>query len=147
MKSLAALFLRRPCVNMEAMLTRPDLPDPSAPQLPAVVGRNARLVREGFWKKLGRVAGRIPFAEDLAAAWFCATDERTPRRVKGVLLAAAAYFVVPADFVPDFIAGFGFTDDAAVLATAIGIVSGHVKPEHRAAARRALGLPPDRDDA
>jgi uncharacterized membrane protein YkvA (DUF1232 family) len=33
----------------------------------------------------------------------------------------------------------GFTDDAAVLATAIRLVSGHITSDHRQAARAALG--------
>jgi len=115
--------------------------DPGGVQLPAVVARHARTVERGFWKKLLSLAARIPFADDLAASYFCATDPATPGRVRGVLLAAAAYFVMPADLIPDFIAGIGFTDDAAVLATAIGVVSGHIKPCHRDSARRALGLP------
>lgn len=47
--------------------------------------------------------------------------------------------------VPDFIAGLGFTDDAAVLATAISMVSAHITPTHRAAAAKALhkDLPED----
>ena len=81
------------------------------------------------------------FAEDLAAAYFCAIDAATPLRVKGMLLAALAYFVMPLDVIPDFVAGLGFTDDAAVLAMAIGAVSRHLKPEHHARARAALGLP------
>jgi uncharacterized membrane protein YkvA (DUF1232 family) len=32
----------------------------------------------------------------------------------------------------------GFADDAAVLATAIRMVAGHISPAHREAARRAL---------
>jgi uncharacterized membrane protein YkvA (DUF1232 family) len=32
----------------------------------------------------------------------------------------------------------GFTDDAAVLATAIQVVATHITPEHRNAARRLL---------
>ncbi len=32
----------------------------------------------------------------------------------------------------------GFADDAAVLATAIRLVTDHITPEHREAARRAL---------
>jgi uncharacterized membrane protein YkvA (DUF1232 family) len=39
----------------------------------------------------------------------------------------------------------GFTDDAAVLATAIKVVAAHITPEHRDAARRLLaraGRPP-----
>ena len=117
-----------------------DFPNPAAIQLPAVIARNRRTVERGFWKKLLKVAGRIPFAEDLAAAYFCAMDPATPGRVKGVLIAALAYFVMPVDIIPDFIAGFGFTDDAAVLATAIGLVSGHIKPRHQRRARAALDI-------
>lgn len=95
-------------------------------------------MRRSFWRKLARVFARIPFAEDLLAAYHCAMDRRTPARVRAVLLAALAYFVIPTDMLPDFIAGFGFTDDATVLATAIGIVSGHITDDHRAAARAAL---------
>ncbi len=124
-----------------AMSGQADLPDPAAIQLPAVVARNERIVERGFWKKLLGVAGRIPFADDAAAAYFCAVDPATPRRVKGVLFAALAYFVMPFDAIPDFIAGFGFTDDAAVLAMALGLVARHVKPRHMAQARAALGLP------
>jgi uncharacterized membrane protein YkvA (DUF1232 family) len=32
----------------------------------------------------------------------------------------------------------GFTDDAAVLATAIKLVASHITPDHREAARAAL---------
>lgn len=129
------------------MTHMPDFRDPEAVQLPAVIARNTRTVERGFWPKLLRVAGRVPFSEELAAAYFCATDARTPSRVRAVLIAALAYFVMPADFIPDFLAGFGFTDDAAVLATAIGLVTGHVKPRHHRRARAALGIPePEPDD-
>jgi uncharacterized membrane protein YkvA (DUF1232 family) len=117
-----------------------DLPDPTVPQLPAVITRNERTVREGFWKKLLRVAGHIPFADDAAAAYYCATDPATPSKVRGVLLAALAYFVMPFDVIPDFIAGLGFTDDAAVMAMAIGLVSRHITQTHRKRARRALDI-------
>jgi uncharacterized membrane protein YkvA (DUF1232 family) len=118
-----------------------DLPDPTVAPLPAVATRNERTVREEFWRKLLHVAGRIPFAEDAAAAYFCAVDPATPGKVRAVLFAALAYFVMPFDVVPDFIAGLGFTDDAAVLAMAIGLVAKHMKPEHMRQARAALGLP------
>jgi uncharacterized membrane protein YkvA (DUF1232 family) len=116
--------------------------------LPAIVTRNERLVRDGFWRKLRRFAGRIPFAEDLAAAYFCAVDTRTPLRVRAVLLAALAYFILPADLIPDWLVGLGFTDDASVLTIAMGLVAGHVKERHRSRAREALLRPvppPDED--
>jgi uncharacterized membrane protein YkvA (DUF1232 family) len=118
-----------------------DLPNPAAVQLPATIARNERIVEERFWTKLLKVAGRIPFAEDAAAAYFCAVDPKTPSKVKAILLAALAYFVLPFDVIPDFIVGIGFTDDAAVLAMAIAMVSGNIKEDHRKRARAALHIP------
>ena len=100
---------------------------------------NEQRVRDGFWPKFLKVAGHIPFAEDLAAVWYCAKDPQTPFRVRAVLLAALAYFVVPSDVIPDFVVGLGFTDDALVLSTALTLVANYVKPHHRRAAQRSLG--------
>src|SRR6185295_11715754 len=110
-------------------------------QLPVVYSRNERTVREGFWRKLRRLAGMMPFSEDLVAAYFCAVDPLTPLPARAALVAALAYFVVPMDLIPDFIAGFGYSDDATALATAIGIAGSYMRDEHRAAARRALLKP------
>jgi uncharacterized membrane protein YkvA (DUF1232 family) len=97
-----------------------------------------RKVRRDFWAKLKRVVGMIPFAEDLVAAYYCALDPATPLRVRGMLLAALAYFILPTDLIPDMIAGLGFADDAALLTAVVGLVATHITPTHRAAAARAL---------
>jgi uncharacterized membrane protein YkvA (DUF1232 family) len=91
-----------------------------------------------FWAKLRRVIARIPFAEDLVAAYYCAFDPDTPAYVRAVLFGALAYFVLPTDMVPDFLAGLGFTDDASVLAAAFAAVGRHISPRHRNDARNAL---------
>jgi uncharacterized membrane protein YkvA (DUF1232 family) len=91
-----------------------------------------------FWAKLRRTLARIPFAEDLVAAYYCALDRDTPGYVRAVLFGALAYFILPADVVPDFLAGLGFTDDASVLAAAIAAVGRHLEPRHRAQARERL---------
>ncbi|MCB1883147.1 MAG: DUF1232 domain-containing protein [Geminicoccaceae bacterium] len=91
-----------------------------------------------FWNKLGRVLASVPFADRLAAAWYCAVDADTPTYVRAVLLGAVAYFILPTDAIPDFLVGIGFTDDATVLATAIAAVSGHIKDSHREKARAKL---------
>lgn len=96
-------------------------------------------VRADFWEKVRRFAARLPFIDDLVAVYYCALDPQTPTRVRGMLLAALVYFILPADAVPDIILGLGFTDDAAVIAAVIGAVSAHIKPRHRAAAASALG--------
>jgi uncharacterized membrane protein YkvA (DUF1232 family) len=95
-------------------------------------------VRRRFWIKLKRVVARLPFAEDLLAAYYCAFDKETPRHVQGALLGAVAYFILPFDFIPDMLPVLGFTDDAAVLATAIRLVASHITEDHRQAARAAL---------
>jgi uncharacterized membrane protein YkvA (DUF1232 family) len=105
---------------------------------PERMRRDERIVEEGFWRKLRRFAGRIPFAEDVVATYYCAFDSRTPLAARAVLLGAVAYFVTPIDVIPDFILGLGFTDDATVLATAIAIAGTHIRTEHREAARRVL---------
>jgi uncharacterized membrane protein YkvA (DUF1232 family) len=95
-------------------------------------------VRRRFWTKFKQVVAQLPFAEDLLAAYYCAFDKETPRHVQAALLGAVAYFILPFDFVPDMLPVLGFTDDAAVLATAIRMVAGHITQEHRDAARAAL---------
>ena len=100
-------------------------------------------IRAEFWGKFRRFAGRIPFAGDLVAAYYCALDPATPLRVRGMLLAALAYFILPIDAIPDAILGLGFTDDAAVIAAVIALVHEHITDVHRAAAARSLGQAPD----
>ena len=95
-------------------------------------------VRKRFWIKLKKVAAKLPFTEDLLAAYYCAFDKQTPRHVQVALLGAIAYFILPFDFIPDMLPVLGYTDDAAVLATAIRLVATHITEDHRAAARAAL---------
>ena len=100
--------------------------------------RNEETVRRDFWGKARRVAARLPFAEDLVAAYYCALDRETPVHGKAALFGALAYFVLPFDAVADVLPLLGFADDAAVLATALRMVAGELQPEHRAAAKRVL---------
>jgi uncharacterized membrane protein YkvA (DUF1232 family) len=102
------------------------------------LARDPESVRKRFWAKFKRVAARLPFAEDLLSAYYCAFDLTTPRHVQAALLGAIAYFILPFDFIPDMLPVLGFTDDAAVLATAIRLVAAHITVEHREAARARL---------
>ena len=103
-------------------------------------------VRRRFWHKFKRLAVKLPFAEDLLAAYYCAFDRQTPRHVQAALLGAIAYFVLPFDFVPDMLPILGFGDDAAILATALRMVATHITPEHREAARAAMERGLDKGD-
>jgi uncharacterized membrane protein YkvA (DUF1232 family) len=101
--------------------------------------RHERTVRRDFWKALKRFAGKLPFAEDLVATYYCALDPATPLRVRGMLLATLAYFILPMDIIPDIFLGLGYADDAALLTAVLGMVAANITPTHRAAAARALG--------
>ena len=95
-------------------------------------------VRRDFWTTARKAAGSIPFIDELVAAYYCALDRETPTRVRGTLLGALAYFVLPLDGIPDFILGLGFTDDAAVIMGVLALMRAHITDEHREAARKAL---------
>ncbi len=104
--------------------------------------RNASRDEEGlaekFWNLMRRVGRSLPFVEDALAAFYCAFDPNTPKRVRAILLGAIAYLVLPFDAIPDFVPLFGFTDDAAVIAAAITAVRGSITEEHYERARAAL---------
>lgn len=108
------------------------------PDVPADIEEQEAGVREKFWAKAKAIGNRIPFMEDMVAAYYCALDPETPTRVRGILLAALAYFILPLDTIPDFLVGFGMTDDIAVLTAAFTAIQGHIKESHREAARKKL---------
>jgi uncharacterized membrane protein YkvA (DUF1232 family) len=102
-----------------------------------------RLIRKRFWDKVRETLGRVPFLDRAVAAYYAAIDPATPAHVKAVLFAALAYFVMPADMIPDFIAGLGYSDDAAVLLAVLRALSSHIGEAHVARARDFLaGKPP-----
>lgn len=122
------------------MTSRQQYPDLDGDDIimPGTVDRNEETVRKGFWSKLKRNLARIPLADQVVAAYYAAFDPVTPFRTKAMLLAALAYFVMPFDVIPDFILGFGFTDDMTVLLTAFGLIRTHVTDAHRERAKETV---------
>lgn len=108
------------------------------PYDPAKYRHDQARVDRGFWTKVRRYGRRVPFLADAFAAYYCARDPRTPLPAKAALMGALAYFVLPTDMLPDFIALLGFTDDATVLYAAIRSIAPHVTDEHRDKAQAAL---------
>jgi uncharacterized membrane protein YkvA (DUF1232 family) len=92
-----------------------------------------------FWERVRALGRKLPFAEDIVAAAYCAGDPATPSRIKLLLLGALAYFIMPFDGIPDFLPLIGYTDDAAVIAAAIAAVRAHMRDEHWEKAREFLG--------
>ncbi len=90
-----------------------------------------------FWRKMTKSIQKA--GEDLAVmgikSWLAMTDSNTSVRHKAILGGALAYFVLPTDMVPDFLAGIGFTDDLAVLTLAVNSAGNAITPEHEKQAR------------
>jgi uncharacterized membrane protein YkvA (DUF1232 family) len=95
-------------------------------------------VRRDFWTVLKRAGRKVPFATDAVAAFYCATDTRTPFAARATLFAALAYFVAPFDLIPDILAIVGFGDDMAVLLAVAATLKGNITDEHYDKARTAL---------
>ncbi len=100
-------------------------------------------VKKRFWPVLKRAMRQVPFGRDLVASYSCALDPRTPTKVRGILLAALAYFVLPLDGIPDFFVLVGFSDDIAVLTAAFAAIRGHIRDDHYRAADKAMADEPD----
>ena len=126
-----------PHVNGAAFNAKDPL-NPSRALVPAVARINEQRVTRGFWPKIRRVAAKVPFAGDALSIWLCARDPATPTGAKAMMMAGLAYFVLPTDAVPDFLAVVGFTDDAALIAALLAIVGKNLKPRHKAEARKLL---------
>ena len=112
--------------------------DPKHALVPAVQRVNEIRVKHGFWPKLARTAARIPFAKQLLSVYYAGRDPETPMAAKGIMLGALAYFVMPADAIPDVLAGIGFTDDAAVITAVMATMAAPVRDRHRQKADEAL---------
>lgn len=93
-----------------------------------------------FWQKLKEFAiyaGR-EVVEKALILFYAAQRPETPLWAKTVIYSALAYFVLPADAIPDFIPLTGYADDLGTLVAALGTVAMCITPEVRAAARQKV---------
>lgn len=108
---------------------------------PEILGpeeQQQQTVRQKLLKTARKAARQVPFVEDAIAGYYCTLDPATPAKVRGTILAALAYFVLPVDVVPDFLVGVGFGDDATILMAALSMVRAHIRADHYQAAKEAL---------
>jgi uncharacterized membrane protein YkvA (DUF1232 family) len=103
--------------------------------------KKAKKVKAGFWPVFRKAMRYLPFSRDVVAGFYCAIDPSAPARVRAILLAALAYFILPFDAIPDFLAVIGFSDDIAVLTAAIAMVRSNITDEHYRKADEALAEP------
>ena len=97
-----------------------------------------QISEESFASKvaaLPRWAGRSVL-EQAFLLYLLMVDPRVNVWAKAIVAAALAYFISPADAVPDVLPLVGFSDDGAVMAGAVAQLGAHVTEAQRKEARR-----------
>lgn len=95
---------------------------------------------QSFWDKVARYAKWAGREVIEKALWlhYAAQDEKTPAWAKTTMYGTLAYFILPADLIPDLIPGAGFTDDLGALAAALTTVAVYITPEIKARAAKQV---------
>ncbi len=88
-------------------------------------------VKRGFFSKVKQFAAKVPFVPDAVTMYNTMVDNGTPLWAKTTIVAALAYFIWPADAIPDVIAAVGFADDAGAIAAAMAAVNSVITDKHR----------------
>lgn len=91
-----------------------------------------------FMGFVSRVGKNLVFLKRAMVLYYCLRDVDTPKYVKAVIVGALGYLIMPADMVPDAIAGLGWLDDLAVLTVAFKVADRYIKPTHRELANQRV---------
>lgn len=95
---------------------------------------------ENFWDKLKRyalVAGK-PVVEQALQLYYALQAPKTPKWAKTIIIGALAYFILPADAIPDFIPVAGYADDLGALAAALTAVHMYITDDIKQMAKMKL---------
>jgi len=117
-----------------------DNSDTPRPPVEDVAGYAEHYSEEAFWQKLQGLP-RSAVGTVLEKALLCRElllDGDTPLWVRGTLLGALGYLILPIDLVPDFIPGAGLVDDLALLLMILANLDIPVTEEIRRRARQRL---------
>ena len=86
-----------------------------------------------FWTKVSRVARRAGYELLEKALWlhYAAQRPETPRWARVTAYGALGYFILPMDAVPDWLFGFGLTDDLGALTLSVVALSQYINDDVR----------------
>lgn len=94
----------------------------------------------GFWRKIARyskVIGRTAM-EKILLLYYALESENCGIREKSIIYGALAYLVSPIDAIPDLTPFLGYTDDFALIASALIAVVRCIDDEVRLKTQRKL---------
>ena len=93
-----------------------------------------------FWTKISRVAKRAGYELLEKALWlhYAAQRPETPRWARVTAYGALGYFILPTDAIPDWLFGFGLTDDLGALSLSVVALSQYINDDVRRRTARKL---------
>jgi len=92
-----------------------------------------------FWRTLRRNARALglDLVYSALVLYYTLQDPNTPAWARAKICGALGYLLFPIDAIPDWWPG-GYTDDAAVIAAAVGTVAMHIDDDAKRSARSKL---------
>ena len=75
---------------------------------------------------------------DVLQLFYVAQNPNVPMKIRAAMIAPLGYFISPVDLIPDLMPVVGYSDDAAVIAMAIGIAHFYITDEIRQQAQDKL---------
>ena len=95
---------------------------------------------KSLFKKIGKFSRRAgrKTVYYILVLYYTLTDPGTPAKYKATIAGALGYFILPLDFLPDFLPGAGMVDDWGAVVAAVAYVATAITPEIKARAKAKL---------
>lgn len=95
---------------------------------------------DGLWGKIKGNAKKVGanLIYDVLQLFYVAQSPNVPMKIRAAMIAPLGYFISPIDLIPDLMPVVGYSDDAAVIAMAIGIAHFYINDEIRRKAQEKL---------
>ena len=91
----------------------------------------------GFWNTAKKLGKKV--LKPALQLYYVLKEPSTPHNIKGMIIGALGYLILPVDLIPDFIPVAGYTDDFAALMAVIKMCSEHITPEIERKVEEDLG--------
>lgn len=96
----------------------------------SIIGYGKHYSGPKFWKSLQKISHNMGFVKKAVVLYYCMRDPETPKAMKALIIGALGYMILPADMLPDVVAGIGWLDDIAVLTAVSELAENYIKPIH-----------------
>ena len=109
--------------------------------LPVIIEKcQVKYSEKGFASKLSKVARKAGLKVVYATLllYYALNSPKISTKDKGIIYGALGYFILPFDFIHDYLPFAGFTDDFAALAWAISKVVRNITPDVKLCAREKV---------